>query len=67
MENMTFEDAIKRLEEIAAMLEQGGVPLEQSLKLYEEGSALAAFCAGKLKTAQQKIIELSGADANTVG
>ncbi len=61
---MSFEKAIERLEEIAAILEQGqgrdsGVSLEQSLKLYEEGAALAAYCSGALKDAEQRITELS--------
>ena len=63
MENkMTFEQALERLEEIAEQLEQGSVPLDESLKLYEEGSKLAAVCNSALKTAQQKITELSSAD-----
>lgn len=63
MENkMTFEEALERLEEIAGQLEQGSVPLDESLKLYEEGSKLAAICNTALKNAQQKITELSAAD-----
>ena len=63
MENkMTFEQALERLEAIAEQLEQGSVPLDESLKLYEEGSKLAAVCNATLKNAQQKITELSAAD-----
>jgi len=56
---MTFEEAMERLEEIAVLLEQGNVPLEESLKLYEEGAGLAALCSNTLKNAQQRITEIS--------
>ena len=56
---MTFEQALSRLEEIASLLEQGSVPLDESLKLYEEGAKLAGVCNTALKTAQQRITELS--------
>lgn len=55
MENMTFEQAIARLEQIAQLLEGGQASLEDSLKLYEEGAALAAFCSGTLRDAEQKL------------
>lgn len=58
-ENMTFEEAMERLEVIAGELEKGNLPLEQSLKLYEEGAALTAFCSKQLKNAQQRITELA--------
>ena len=56
---MTFEQALARLEEIAGLLEGGSATLEDSLKLYEEGAGLAAFCSETLKTAQQRITTLS--------
>lgn len=55
----TFEEALQRLTEIAQLLEQGNTPLEESLKLYEEGAGLSAFCAQSLKDARQRITELS--------
>lgn len=55
---MSFEEAIGRLNEIVGRLESGNEPLEESLKLFEEGSALASFCYGKLETAEQKIKQL---------
>ena len=39
----TYEEAIARLEEITSQLEKGGIPLEQSLKLFEEGTKLSAY------------------------
>jgi len=58
-QKMTFEAAMKRLEEIVNRLESGEEPLEASLKLFEEGSALASLCYGKLKNAEQKIRQIS--------
>ena len=59
MKKESYESSIKRLEEIVGMLEDGKLPLEKSLGLYEEGTKLAAFCSGYLNNAEQKIISLS--------
>ncbi len=59
MPKRTFEAAMKRLDEIVALLEQGEAPLEKSLKLFEEGTELARFCDETLKNAQLRIEELS--------
>ena len=56
---MTYEKAISRLEEIVSVLEKNDVTLDESLKLFEEGTKLTAFCADQLKNAQQKITELT--------
>lgn len=55
---MTYEKAIERLEEIVKVLEKNEVSLDESMKLFEEGTKLTAFCADKLKKAEQKITEL---------
>ncbi len=60
-ETMTFEKAMSRLEEIVSDLESGKCSLDQSLKLFEEGTKLTAFCTAQLKTAEQKIIKLTDA------
>ncbi len=57
--NMTFESAMVKLEEIVNKLESGNETLENSLKLFEEGSALASLCYGKLQNAEQKIKQIS--------
>ena len=57
--NMTFESAMGKLEEIVQKLESGNESLEGSLKLFEEGSALASLCYGKLQNAEQKIKQIS--------
>lgn len=56
---MTFEFAIQRLEEIVSKLEKNEASLEESMKLFEEGTRLTSFCSKKLKDAEQKITELT--------
>ena len=52
---LSFEEAMKRLEEIVSHLEKGDIPLEDSLSLFEEGSQLLALCSGMLEDAEQKV------------
>ena len=52
---VTFEAALKQLEEIVQRLERGELPLEESLKLYEEGIHLSRLCHAKLEEAEGKI------------
>jgi len=54
-EKMTFEAALVRLEEIVRALESGSAPLDESLAMFEEGTALVKLCNDKLDTAEQKI------------
>ena len=54
-EKFVFEKAMKRLEEIVAALEKGDAPLDQSLALFEEGTALIRQCGGALDGAEQKL------------
>ncbi len=58
----TFETAMKRLEEIVAVLEGGNCTLDESLKLFEEGTKLTAFCNDSLKAAEQKITQLTSVE-----
>ena len=58
MKELTYEQAYKRLEEIVEKLENGSVPLEESMKLFEEGTKLANFCNSKLNAAEQKFTQL---------
>lgn len=53
--NITFEQALSRLENIVHALEGGEVSLEESLKLFEEGISLSAVCSSRLKDAKQKV------------
>ena len=61
----TFETAMARLEEIVAALEGGNCTLDESLKLFEEGTKLTAFCSESLKTAEQKITQLTSTEEET--
>ena len=50
--SMSFEDALRELEQIVHKLEAGDVPLEDSIRIYERGAALKAHCETKLKEAE---------------
>ena len=54
-ENITFEQALARLEEIVRSLENGSAPLDDSLAMFEEGISLVRFCSDKLENAENKI------------
>jgi exodeoxyribonuclease VII small subunit len=58
-ENLSFEQAIKRLEEIVYKLETGIEDLEKTVALYEEGSKLVDYCSEKLHAVENKIETLS--------
>ena len=51
----TFEDSLKQLETIVGQLEKGDLPLEESLKLFEEGMRLSAICKEELEAAEGKV------------
>jgi exodeoxyribonuclease VII small subunit len=55
MTDIKFEDALQRLEQIVDQLEAGDLPLEDSLKVFEEGVALARRCAKYLEEAEKRI------------
>ncbi len=55
MKKIKFEDALKRLDEIVQELEKGNLPLEKSIKLYEEGKGLAQFCSKELEGIEKRI------------
>jgi exodeoxyribonuclease VII small subunit len=55
MKDIKFEDALQRLEQIVDQLEAGDLPLENSLKVFEEGVALARRCAKYLEEAEKRI------------
>lgn len=58
-EDITFEQAIKKLTDIVSKIEDGQISLEQSLKQYEEGMELIKYCRGVLQRAEKKIEEIS--------
>ena len=52
---LSFENAMERLEEIASMLESGDFTLDEALKLYEEGVKLIGVCETKLKKVEGSV------------
>ncbi len=58
---MTYEDAMKRLEEILLKLDDGSLPLDESIKLFEESTKLALFCNNYLDKAKLRVTELTQA------
>ncbi len=52
---LSFEEALKQLEDIVGRLESGRVELEESISIYERGAALKAHCETKLKDAEARI------------
>lgn len=58
-EELTYEAAVKRLEKIVELLEKNEASLDESMKFFEEGTKLAAFCNEKLINAKQKITEIN--------
>lgn len=56
---VTFEQAMARLDEIVTTLERGDAPLEESMKLFEEGSKLMRECTTLLDAAEQKVTLLT--------
>ena len=59
---MTFEQAMKRLEEIVTQLESGEAPLDKSMALFEEGTKLSAFLSKTLDEAEQKVLMIQKQD-----
>jgi exodeoxyribonuclease VII small subunit len=62
-EGPSFEAAIKRLSEIVQALERGDLPLEDSLRLFEEGVALSRTSQQRLDAAEQRVEQLLSVDA----
>ena len=68
LSQLSFEDALKRLEAIVQRLESGDEPLDKAIDLYSEGDALRTQCEKRLKDAQMRIEKISlGADGAPTG
>jgi len=61
-DDISFEEAIRRLGHIVEQLERGDLPLEASLRLFEEGIGLARVSQRRLDGAERRIEELLGVD-----
>ena len=65
---LSFEAALKRLEEIVRKLESGEAPLDESIQLYEEGERLKQQCEARLQAAQARIEKIQfGRDGRPAG
>ncbi len=54
--NISFEESMKKLEQIVSTLEQGDISLEKSMALFEEGSKLSAALSKQLDMAEQQVV-----------
>ena len=59
--NQTFEEKMQRLEQIVRAMERGDVALEESLKLFQEGTELVASCGKLLDEAELQVSKISTA------
>ena len=57
--DISFEEAIGRLEKVVRELEDGRLPLERALELFAEGIGLSRICSGHLEAAEQRILVLT--------
>lgn len=65
---LSFEEALKALEDVVRRLESGEVPLDQSIELYERGEKLRAHCQARLDAAQARIEKIvAGGDGKATG
>ena len=55
MSDITFENAIRQLDEIVRSLENGDIPLDEALALFEKGVKLTEVCSAKLNAAEKQI------------
>ncbi len=60
MKKNKFEESVKRLEEIVSLLENGDIPLEESIKLFEEGIKLSKKCNESLNKVEEKVKVILG-------
>ena len=66
--SLTYEQALKALEEVVRKLESGEVALDESISLYERGEKLRAHCQARLDAAQARIEKIvAGPDGAPVG
>lgn len=63
--DLTYEEAFEQLEQVLQALENGDLPLEQALTLYERGASLAAYCARKLDEAELRVRQWQPGDQTT--
>ncbi len=57
--HLSFEQSMQRLEQIVRQLEKGDAPLEDAMKLFTEGTQLAARCQTMLEEAEKQVVKLA--------
>jgi exodeoxyribonuclease VII small subunit len=57
-DDISFEEAMEKLEDIVSKLEEGEVPLEKAINYYQEGMKLSKICSDKLDDAQEKMTQI---------
>lgn len=58
-EEMTYDEALRRLEELVSQLERGGKNLDETLAMFEEGTALLKRCQNELNEVEGRLAELN--------
>ncbi|MEK9650899.1 MAG: exodeoxyribonuclease VII small subunit [Poseidonia sp.] len=58
-EEMTYDEALRRLEELVSQLERGGKNLDETLAMFEEGTALLKRCQSELSEVEGRLAELN--------
>ena len=64
--NLSFEAALKQLEEIVTKLERGDVPLEESIAIYERGERLKKHCEALLARAEERVEKIRTQEGKAV-
>ncbi|MFJ7971463.1 exodeoxyribonuclease VII small subunit [Psychrobacillus sp. NPDC096389] len=62
-----FDEAMLQLENIVRQLEQGDVPLENAIELYQKGMELSKLCSDKLQSAEKQLVSFMGEKAEEAG
>ncbi len=66
-QELSFEEAMKNLEEIVEKLEEGDVPLEEAISIYKQGMDLSRLCHTKLKSVEEQLTQILNEDGQLEG
>ena len=66
-QELSFEEAMKNLEEIVEKLEEGDVPLEEAISIYKQGMDLSRLCHTKLKSVEDQLTQILNEDGQLEG
>ncbi|TMW73743.1 exodeoxyribonuclease VII small subunit [Alteribacter natronophilus] len=61
-EQVTFEEAMERLEEVVEKLEEGDVPLEEAIQMFQRGMDLSKYCHERLKKVEAQMDQILNED-----